>query len=729
VNRINLCLGIHNHQPVGNFDFVFEEAYQKSYLPFLELLEKHAHVRLALHCTGILFEWIKNNKSDYIPRLRKLVDAGQIEMMTGAFYEPILAVIPDEDKLGQIDKLTKFIKQHTGYEAKGMWLAERIWEPHLPKPLAEAGVKYVVLDDSHFRAAGLPPEKLLGYFVTEELGHTVNLFPIAERLRYSIPYQEPQATIDYLRSLTTEDGNRVVVFADDGEKFGVWPGSYKHNYEEKWLDRFFTLLKENRDWINILHFSEVLQKLRPVDRVYLPTASYREMMEWAMPSATIHRYEEFENMLRNANMFEPYKDFVRGGFWRNFMAKYPEINNMHKKMLLISRRLNELRANINVIPHSRRENRSAPPHGADKMSALHAITEALHVDADKLQEAQNHLWASQCNCPYWHGVFGGAYLNNLRYANYHEMLQAEAIVDELERTPAQHQNGWVEISQQDMDADDADEILVSTPSLNVYLKPQIGGSIFELDYKPKAINLSDTMSRREEAYHRKLQHLPQPAVSPENSLFYDWYRRVGLVDHFLPPDTTVEKFASAHYGEQGDFVDQPYEAQIEHEKHCVTLSRRGAMWIDKTARPLEIQKSLTFDPKSPKIELAYSIKNLQRESLPLHFGVEFVFALLAGKESNRRYNFPPHAVPNCHLGSLGAVEGAEVVELVDEWLGLKITLAAPRTGSIWRFPIETVSQSEAGFDRVYQSSVVLPNWKIELSGHGDWKVNLSLTIT
>jgi len=696
VNRINLCLGIHNHQPVGNFDFVFEEAYQKSYLPFLELLEKHAHVRLALHCTGILFEWIKNNKPDYMPRLRKLVEAGQIEMMPGAFYEPILAVIPDEDKLGQIDKLTQFVKTHTGYEAKGMWLAERIWEPHLPKPLAQAGVKYVVLDDSHFRAAGLPPEKLLGYFVTEELGHTINLFPIAERLRYSIPYQEPQATIDYLRSIASEDGNRVVVFADDGEKFGVWPGSYKHNYEDQWLDRFFNLLKEHREWIHILHFSEVLQKFRPVDRVYLPTASYREMMEWAMPSATIHRYEEFENKLRNANLFEPYKNFVRGGFWRNFMAKYPEINNMHKKMLLISRRLNGLSTN---------------------------------VDNDKLQQAKDHLWASQCNCPYWHGVFGGTYLNNLRYANYHEMLQAEAIVDELELLPARRQNGWVEISQLDMDAAGAEEILVSTPSLNVYLKPQIGGSIFELDYKPKAINLSDTMSRREEAYHRKLQHLPQPAATSENSLFYDWYRRVALVDHFLPPDTTVEKFASAHYGEQGDFVDQPYEAQVEPGQHRVTLSRRGSIWINQIAQPLEIKKSLTFDPQSPKIEVAYSIKNLQHEPLSLHFGMEFVFALLAGKETNRRYNFPQHAVADCQLGSLGAVEGAEAVELVDEWLGLKITLAAPQANSIWRFPIETVSQSEAGIDRVYQSSVVFPNWKFELSGHDDWNTKLSLTIT
>jgi alpha-amylase len=706
LKRINLCLGVHNHQPVGNFDFVFEEAYQKAYLPFLELLERHPHVRLALHCTGILFEWIKNNKPDYILRLRKLVQSRQVEMMTGGYYEPILAVIPDEDKLGQIRKLTQFIKKQTGYEATGMWLAERIWEPHLPKPLAEAGVRYVVLDDSHFRAAGLAPEKLLGYFVTEELGHSISLFPISERLRYNIPFQEPEATVEYLHNLATEDGSRVVVFADDGEKFGIWPGTHKHCYEDQWLDRFFTALEQNREWISLLHFTEALQNFRPVDRVYLPTASYREMMEWAMPSGTIHRYEEFENLLRQANWFEPYKDFVRGSFWRNFMAKYPEINNMHKKMLLVSRRLNKIRAKGNYA---------------------------------KLQKAKDHLWASQCNCPYWHGLFGGAYLNNLRYANYHEMLQAEAIVDDLEHPAGQDEDGWVDISEQDMDADNEPEILVSTKSLNVYLKPQLGGSIFELDYKPKAINLSDTLSRREEAYHRKLHQQPgmssrqnytAEAGNQHHPFAYDWYRRTSLVDHFLRAETTLAAFAAARYGEQGDFVDQPFTVQIEQKRFSnrVILSRRGRVWIDDSAWPVEIQKTLAFDPRNSGLAIDYVIKNLQPEPVTLHFGTEFVFALLAGKAIDRCYVFPGHELSDCHLGSIGMVDGAESVKLVDEWLDFSITLETPGAQSIWRFPIETISQSESGFERVYQSSVVFPNWQIQLSGHGSWTNRLALTI-
>ncbi|RMF56485.1 MAG: 4-alpha-glucanotransferase, partial [Calditrichaeota bacterium] len=155
MKKIKVAFGIHNHQPVGNFDFVFEEAHDKAYSPFLDLLERHPGIRMVQHYSGILLEWLKRNKPDFLPRLKKLVQRGQVELMTGGFYEPILSIIPYRDKVGQISKLTKFLQQEIGYEPKGMWLAERIWEPHLPKPCSEAGVRYVVLDDSHFKNAGL----------------------------------------------------------------------------------------------------------------------------------------------------------------------------------------------------------------------------------------------------------------------------------------------------------------------------------------------------------------------------------------------------------------------------------------------------------------------------------------------------------------------------------------------------------------------------------------------
>jgi len=274
MKKVKFIFGIHNHQPVGNFDFVFEDAYQKSYLPFLEILERHPKIRIAIHFTGILLDWLEIHHPELLEKVKMMTDRGQLEVMSGAYFEPIISVIPEADRQGQINKLSAQVENIFGYKPRGMWLAERIWEPHLPSTLSDAHMQYTVIDDTHFKYAGLTDKDLTGHFVTEDCGKKVSLFPINKELRYTIPFQDPQNTIDELQKMATEDGGNVIVFADDGEKFGVWPDTYKHVYENGWLDRFFTLIEENLDWIEMLHFAEVLDQVKPVGKVYLPTASY-----------------------------------------------------------------------------------------------------------------------------------------------------------------------------------------------------------------------------------------------------------------------------------------------------------------------------------------------------------------------------------------------------------------------------------------------------------------------
>ncbi|MFQ5823716.1 MAG: alpha-amylase/4-alpha-glucanotransferase domain-containing protein [bacterium] len=716
MKKINIAFGIHNHQPVGNFDYIFEEAYQKAYLPFLDLLEKHPKIRLSQHYTGILFQWIKDHKPDFIPRLKQLVQSGQIEMMTGGFYEPIMSVIPYRDKIGQIRKLTKFVQENTGYDPKGMWLAERIWEPHLPKPCCEAGVKYLVIDDSHFKYAGLQEEDLLGFYITEEEGATVFLFASSETLRYAIPFEPPEKTIEYLRSIAAEHEDNLVVYADDGEKFGIWPGTYEHCYQNRWIEDFFQALEANIDWINIIHFSEVLEKIKPLGRIYLPTASYREMMEWAMPTKAIHNYEKFEEALKQCGLHDKYKMFVRGGFWRNFIAKYPEANNMHKKMLNISNRLAKL--------------------------------EKIKGSDDNYKKAQDHLWAGQCNCPYWHGVFGGVYLNHLRYATYREFIQAERILDKLERASDEYENGWIDYQIFDYDGDGLHEVVLSNKTINLYYAPESGGCLFELDFKPKAINLLDTMTRREESYHKKLKAMKQKHNETEeqvatihdlvlvkeegleNLLFYDWYRRSSFLDHFLGENTTLEKFAQCGYEEIGDFVNTPYKFKLDKTDKGLAfrLWRHGHVWIKGESVPIYLEKKISLLNLNAELKVTYKIKNLENKLRTFWFGTELDFALLAGDAEDRYFVFPGHTLEDSRLRSIGEVMESKEVLLMDEWLRLSISINLEKAAKIWRFPIETISQSEGGFERVYQSSVVFPNWRIQLEPETIWENAIVLSI-
>ena len=70
MSQVRLILALHNHQPVGNFDGVFEEAYRTSYRPFLDVLANYPEIPFALHTSGPLLEWLVDKHPEYIARLR-----------------------------------------------------------------------------------------------------------------------------------------------------------------------------------------------------------------------------------------------------------------------------------------------------------------------------------------------------------------------------------------------------------------------------------------------------------------------------------------------------------------------------------------------------------------------------------------------------------------------------------------------------------------------------------
>ena len=83
MDKFKFAFGLHNHQPVGNFQHVFEEAHQQAYWPFLKLFEKHDSLKISLHQSGILWEWQEEYHPEYIETVRKLVESGRLELMTG----------------------------------------------------------------------------------------------------------------------------------------------------------------------------------------------------------------------------------------------------------------------------------------------------------------------------------------------------------------------------------------------------------------------------------------------------------------------------------------------------------------------------------------------------------------------------------------------------------------------------------------------------------------------
>ncbi|MBI5453366.1 MAG: DUF1925 domain-containing protein, partial [Deltaproteobacteria bacterium] len=368
---------IHNHQPVGNFDYVLEEAYEKSYWPFLQLISKYPSVKMSLHNSGYLIDWLIEKHPEYIELLKMMVGRGQVEIMGGGYYEPVLSVIPEEDRIGQIRMMSDKIEEVFGTRPRGIWLAERVWEPTLPTFIKKAGLEYLVVDDYHFIKAGLDKEDLGGYYITEDQGNVIKVFPGSEALRYLIPFRPNDAVVEHLKGLKgfLKKGN-AAIYGDDGEKFGVWPGTHKWVFDDGWLESFLRSLEEKIDSVTIATFAEYIDREEPVGQVYLPTTSYMEMGEWSLPPDASKAYMKLVEDVRGWGEGERVRRFLQGGIWRNFFSKYPESNWMHKRMLLASR----------------------------------AVGNAPNLSHEEKAIAETHLYKGQCNDPYWHGVFGGLYL-------------------------------------------------------------------------------------------------------------------------------------------------------------------------------------------------------------------------------------------------------------------------------------------------------------------------------
>ena len=186
-------------------------------------------------------------------------------------------------------------------------------------------------------------------------------------------------------------------------------------------------------------------------------------------------------------------------------------------------------------------------------------------------------------------------------------------------------------------------------------------------------------------------------------LHYDPYLRKSLIDHFYDPRLTLADLAGMRAAELGNFATGPYEHRVRRDGDgaILTLSRSG----QAAGVGVRITKEITLQPASDLFEIRYLLENLPREP-KLHFAVEFNFAGMAAGADDRYFyhNGRPRAG---QLQTLQDLPNADRIGLVDEWLGLDVSLGLSRPGGIWAFPIQTVSQSEGGFELVHQIKVIL----------------------
>jgi alpha-amylase len=95
--------------------------------------------------------------------------------------------------------------------------------------------------------------------------------------------------------------------------------------------------------------------------------------------------------------------------------------------------------------------------------------------------------------------------------------------------------------------------------------------------------------------------------------------------------------------------------------------------------------------------------------------VEWNLTLLAGDAPDRNYFVEGHPLADPRMVSVGEEKNVSVMGLRDGWLNLEILFKAEKPALFLRYPVETISQSEGGFEKVYQGSCLMLAWDVQLA--------------
>jgi alpha-amylase/alpha-mannosidase (GH57 family) len=657
MKKVSLLFGIHMHQPVDNFGDAVEEAIKLCYRPFFETMVDYPEFKFAVHSSGWLLEQIRLNHPDIFEKMQYLTKQGSIEWIGAGYYEPVLSAIPSKDRVAQIQMMSRFLKKHFGVQARGLWLTERVWESALIADLLTCKIDYVVVDDYHFLSSGFDPSAMDGYYTTEESGESLSLFPIAKSLRYALPFYNVERSIATILECAKRDEGSAAIIFDDAEKFGLWPKTHEWVYEKGWLKEFVKAVLAN-EGIMSEHYSQYKKANRSLGIAYLNNTSYIEMGEWSLRA---HQTLALEKLHQEVG--EEYFDslgvaFIKGGIWKNFFVKYVESNYLHKRMLYFSKR---------------QENFS--------------------------KSELESLYKLQTNDVFWHGVFGGLYLPNLRDNAYRYLL-------EIEKAQAPKS---LNLSVEDIDMDGFDELKITTANTSAVFSSKFGGQMVEFGSFDTLFNWQNTLMRRYEAYHEKIRsHDAQIEVEHKEDeietihsntisdveelkaeLVYDWHPKYSFVEHFCSESPSLESFQKASFQDIADFANQPYTLH----KSKPVFSREGAFYLNEKS-PAKIQKAYSFTDNVVSARL--TCKSQCNEKLYLAEEFNFHFA-------------HPHLITLNDQKIEGGLKISNSKKLVieDDFTNKRLTINTDQECEILAYVLNTISQSESGFNKMAQGVSIL----------------------
>ncbi|MDR3303493.1 MAG: DUF1926 domain-containing protein [Treponema sp.] len=295
----HFILGTHAHIASGASDSTFEGLYQARIKPFIVALYRYPKIQACVHYSGVLLHRIERAHPELFMLLEDIVARKQVELLGGGFYEPMLSLLPLQDKIGQIELLTTYLRKRFGKRPQGCRLPALAWEQNLVGPLNTCGMAYTFLDETQFRSAGMGGK---GPCLAEDQGKLITVFPVASALSAALTGENAETALE--ASLSSVDTPILTVFPEGNDLS---------------LNVFFDMLSHFESRLDFTTPGRLLKSLGALPKAYFPCSSAR-----------------FEGVPRQS------------------LITYPEANGLYAKMMFTHVLINQLRGD-KARKHAARE--------------------------------------------------------------------------------------------------------------------------------------------------------------------------------------------------------------------------------------------------------------------------------------------------------------------------------------------------------------------------------------
>jgi hypothetical protein len=307
-NGLSIILGSHNHIPYGAADEDGELIYAARLKPFIQTLNQFPKIPAVLHYSGTLLTWLEANHPELIDILNGLIARKQVEILGGGFYEPMMPLLPHNDKIGQIELLTAYLRKKFGKRPQGCWIPQAAWEQHLVGVLNACGMSYTFLEEDHFITAGFSGAGLRAPCVSENQGKITIVFPLSAQLRDAFAAQDAGQVLDRLIQNAASQDALITVFPEQ-----LFAGEAGEPVEARY-GRFFESLSRVSGAVDFTTPAKYYKNLGQLSKAYFP-----------------------------------------GDAGRNFLIDHPEANDLYAKMMFTHGLINQLRGDKSRKQNAREE--------------------------------------------------------------------------------------------------------------------------------------------------------------------------------------------------------------------------------------------------------------------------------------------------------------------------------------------------------------------------------------